>query len=76
MDEKDLRKKKLEDLRVVARAMDIKSITTFKKEELIQEIIRAGKKPSGLEKASVEKIAKIDNKENVVHEKKKKNPLI
>lgn len=70
MDEKDLRKKKLEDLRVVARAMDIKSITTFKKEELIQEIIRAGKKPSGLEKASVEKIAKIDNKENVVHEKK------
>jgi len=37
-----LKKKKLADLRYIAKMMDIKSITTMKKEELIKKIIEAG----------------------------------
>ena len=64
LDEKDLRKKKLADLRVIAKAMDVKSISTFRKAELIDEILKKGKtkEETRVDKASVEKIAKLDKK--------------
>ncbi len=40
MEEQNLRKKSLQDLRIIAKTIGIKSVTTFKKEELIEEILK------------------------------------
>ncbi|MFZ5968863.1 MAG: transcription termination factor Rho [Bacillota bacterium] len=43
MDSFELEKKKLEDLRVIAKALDIKNITKLKKQELIEAILGEAK---------------------------------
>lgn len=78
LDEKDLRRKKLDDLRVIAKAMDVKSITTFRKDELIEEILKRAEKEEPrerpMEKASVEKIKKLDEKRDLAEGKTRLSP--
>jgi len=53
MEEINLEKKKLEDLRYIAKMMGIKSVTKYRKEELIEKILEAGR--SAAEQAQAEK---------------------
>ncbi|SCG81830.1 Transcription termination factor rho [Proteiniborus sp. DW1] len=52
----DLQKKKLDELRQIAKSLDIKSITKYKKDELIDIILQnsAKEEPHGLEPVSLE----------------------
>lgn len=60
MEEVNLNSKKLQDLRYIAKVMGIKSVTKYKKEELIEKILEAGKQASGKEyiKPADEKVRK------------------
>ncbi|NSW89654.1 MAG: transcription termination factor Rho [Firmicutes bacterium] len=47
MEEVNLRSKKLQDLRYIAKVMGIKSVTRYKKDELIEKILEVGRQSSG-----------------------------
>jgi len=66
MEQVDLSKKKLEDLRYIAKMMGIKSITTLRKKQLIEEIEQAGKE---IKKTEIE----ISPDEVIMDEQKEKN---
>src|SRR5690554_434808 len=67
MESVDLNKKTLKDLRYIAKMMDIKGVTTYKKHELIEKILEAGKDSLGGEiKADV----MVDKKEDKKSEAK------
>ena len=57
MDSSILRKKKLQDLRVIAKAMGIKSITTYRKDELIDLI---------MENAITEENEEVPKRDNII----------
>jgi len=66
MEEVNLSKKTLEDLRYIAKMMGIKSITKYRKNELIEKILEAGSSAPVIEPAK-----NIDAVENEVETEKK-----
>ncbi|HHW48263.1 MAG TPA: transcription termination factor Rho [Clostridiaceae bacterium] len=65
MEEINLEKKKLEDLRYIAKMMGIKSVTKYRKNELIEKILEAGR--STAEQAQD---VKVESPEEVLAEEK------
>ena len=73
MEEVNLSKKTLEDLRYIAKMMGIKSITKYRKNELIEKILEAGSNTATVEPAinTVEPAINIDAGENETEAVKK-----
>ena len=71
MEEVNLGKKTLKDLRYIARMMGIKSITKYRKNELIEKILEAGKNTSAIEPVKNIDTIEIDTIENEVDTVKK-----
>jgi len=63
MEEVDLNKKTLEDLRYIARMMGIKSVTKYRKAELIEKILTVGKDTAKDTQSTGEKIEEKTDKD-------------
>ncbi|HHW00828.1 MAG TPA: transcription termination factor Rho [Clostridiaceae bacterium] len=71
MEEVNLSKKTLEDLRYIAKMMGIKSITKYRKNELIEKILEAGKNPTPIEPA-----INVDADEKVIDAEEKETEAV